>query len=57
MFPSVNVPLSEVNFEIGTVNAVIECNELGDPIPDIRWLRLPNMNLVPSPGFPNYVSK
>ena len=54
-FPSVEVPQTELVFEEGVRDGVLECRGSGDPTPDMQWLRLPEMTLLPSPGFPNYV--
>lgn len=56
VFPTVTAPQTELIFELGTKDGVLMCSGSGDPQPDIQWLRLPDMFLLPSPGFPNYVS-
>ena len=56
MFPEISAPQTEVVFELGAEGGLLQCSGTGDPIPDVQWLRLPDMSILPSPGFPNYVS-
>lgn len=56
VFPSASVPRTQLNFELGATDAVLECSGSGDPMPDLQWLRLPDMTIIPSPGLPNIVS-
>ena len=53
--PTITTPTDHVTFELGATDAVLECRGEGDPQPDLQWLRLPDMTLVPSPGLSNFV--
>ncbi len=54
VFPTVTAPAS-LGFELGSRYAGLPCTGQGDPTPELRWLRLPEMIPLPSPAYPNYV--
>ena len=54
MAPEVAVSPSSVEVELGR-SVELECSGIGDPLPDIRWLLLPSMTVLPSSDYPNYV--
>ena len=45
-------PLLEVQLD---ATAVLKCEGDGDPLPDIQWLLLPAMTLLPSADLQKYV--
>ena len=56
VFPTVTVPFSILEVELAAT-LTLQCDGQGDPLPDIRWLLLPTMALLPSEDFPNIVYK
>lgn len=55
VFPVIDFLQSEVMLELGTIGFVLECDVTGDPVPEVQWLRLPEMTIIPSSQFSNYV--
>ena len=53
--PVAMVTPTQLEVELGRT-VVVECKGVGDPLPDMRWLLLPTMTVLPSPDHPNYVS-